>query len=771
VLRFAPSDKATKKTAMAVKSVVGHSVPHIEGRAKVTGEAKYSADITLPGMLWGKCLRSPFPHARIVSIDISQARQLPGIQAVITGADLPDILLGRFQLDCPVLARERVRFIGEKVVAVAAESPDAAEAALRLIDVDYEELPAVFDPVEAMREDAPRIHDDPAAYAHAQLFPLHHADSRLAPPIPNVMSQVIYRNGDINAGFAQSSRIFEHSFFVPPVHQGYIEPHACVALVAPDGRIEFWLSNKTPFIARSQIAAALGISDDRVKVNPVVIGGDFGGKGSLMDAVLCYFLAKSSERPVKMVMTYAEELMAGNPRHCAVITHRTGVDGDGRIIARQAKIIFNCGAYGGFTPLQTVHGGSHAAGGYRVPNLEIEALRVYTNTVPRGHMRAPGAPQTVFTVESHMDMIAHEIGLDPLEFRLRNVLTEADTGPLGEQWQQVRAKQTLEAAAKAAGWNNAKQPYVGRGIGTYDREPGGFGQSSATLTMGTDGKLTLLTGAADTGTGSYTVLQQMVAEELQVPLESVTVVQGSTDTASFEVGAGGSRLTHTAGQAAVAAAREVKQVLRDLAARYFAIKKGQVQMMQDAFVTSDGTQVQRAAFLEWAAKRRATPITRTAAYTPKPPIGITCFAAQIAEVEVDPETGQLTLSKLVTAHDVGTVINPLTHQGQIEGGVVQGIGQALTEHLVVRDGAVISLNLGDYKLPTAMDIPELTTVLIETNAGPAPFAGKAIGEMSNVAVPAAIANAVFDAVGVRLVDLPITAEKVYAGLKAKQRVE
>ena len=749
-------------------STVGRAVPHVEGRAKVTGGARYSADIMLPGMLWGKCLRSPFPHARIVSIDISQARQQRGIHAVITGADLPDILLGRFLLDCPVLARDRVRFIGEKVVAVAAESLDAAEAALRLIEVEYEELPAVFDPLQAMREDAPRIHDDPAAYAHTNLFPLHQANSRVGPPIPNVMSQVFYRNGDLNAGFAQASRIFEHTFFVPPVHQGYIEPHACVASVEADGRINIWLSNKTPFIARSQFAAALGIPEDRVRVNPVVIGGDFGGKGSLMDAVVCYFLAKSSGRPVKMVMTYTEELMAGNPRHSAVITHRTGVDRAGRITARQAKIIFNCGAYGAFTPLQTVHGGSHAGGSYRIPNLEIEALRVYTNTVPRGHMRAPGAPQTVFTVESHMDVIAHEIGLDPLEFRLRNVLTEADAGPLGQRWQHVRAKQTLEAAAKAAGWDTAKPAFVGRGIGTYDREPGGFGQSSATLTIGTDGKLTLVTGAADTGTGSYTVLQQIVAEELQVPLESVTVVQGNTDTASFEVGAGGSRLTHTAGQAAVLAAQELKQILLDLAAQYFVIEPTQVQLLRDIFITSDGRQTPRPALLEWAAERRAIPITCTGTYTPKPPAGITCFAAQIAEVKVDPETGQIILCKLVTAHDVGTVINPLTHQGQIEGGVVQGIGQALTEHLAVREGAVTSLNLGDYKLPTAMDIPELTTVLIETNAGPAPFAGKAIGEMSNVAVPAAIANAVFDAVRVRLTDLPITAEKVYTALDSRR---
>jgi xanthine dehydrogenase molybdenum-binding subunit len=244
-------------------------------------------------------------------------------------------------------------------------------------------------------------------------------------------------------------------------------------------------------------------------------------------------------------------------------------------------------------------------------------------------------------------------------------------------------------------------------------------------------------------------------------------MQGNTDTAPFEVGAGGSRLTHTAGQAAMLAAQELKQALLDLAAQYFAIDQAQVRIVRDTFIAIDGRQTHQAALLEWAAERGAIPITRIGTYTPKPPVGVTCFAAQIAEVEVDPETGQITLCKLVTAHDVGTVINPLTHQGQIEGGVVQGIGQALTEHLVVRDGAVTSLNLGDYKLPTAMDIPELTTVLMATKAGPAPYAGKAIGEMSNVAVPAAIANAVFDAVGVRLMDLPITAEKVYAGLKAK----
>jgi CO/xanthine dehydrogenase Mo-binding subunit len=755
---------------MASLASIGQPAGHVEGPAKVTGRTRYAADITLPGMLWGKCLRSPFPHARILSIEVSQARELAGVHAVLTGADLPEVRIGRFFLDMPVLARDRVRFVGEKVVAVAAESPDIAEEALTLVEVQYEDLPAVFDPLQAMQADAPKVHEDPALYTHPPIPDafLHGGEARLFPPIPNVVSQVFYHHGDIEAGFAQADRTFEHTFFVPSVHQGYIEPHACVVHIEPAGKINVWLSNKTPFIARSQLAAALGVSEDRIRVNPVSIGGDFGGKGSLMDSVLCYHLAEQTGRPVKMVMTYTEELMAGNPRHSATLTFRSGVTKDGQLTARQARIIFNCGAYGAFTPLHTVHGGVHAGGSYRVPHLEIECLRIYTNTVPAGHMRAPGAPQTVFAVESHMDMIARELGLDPLEFRLRNALAEGDPAPLGERWRNIRCKETLQAAAEAAGWGAEKPANVGRGIGMYDREPGAFGPSSATLSIGADAKLTLLTGAADTGTGSYTVLQQVVAEELQVPLATVTVVQGDTDTAAYEVGAGGSRFTHTAGQAALAAARELQQALINLAARLMNRSPEQVQLQAGRFVANDGHSLDLATLMVWAAEREEMPITRTGSYMPGGPVDVTSFCAQVAEVEVDPETGQITLRKVATAHDVGTIINPLTHQGQIEGGIVQGIGQALTEHLLVQDGAVTTLHLGDYKLPTAADLPELATVLIETKDGPAPYAGKAVGELSNVPVPAAIANAVFDAIGVRLMELPISAEKVYAALRAKE---
>jgi CO/xanthine dehydrogenase Mo-binding subunit len=742
---------------------VGRPVGHVEGVAKVTGRARYAADIALPGMLWGACLRSPFPHARIVAIDTSAARALPGVHAVLTAADLPETRIGRRILDMPVLARERVRFVGEKVAAVAADSPEiAAEACLR-IDVEYEPLPAVFDPIEAMQEGAPRVHDDPAAYPGAHL-PI--------PPIPNVLSQVFYRHGDIAVGFAQADRVFEHSFVVPSVHQGYIEPHACVvAAGSPSprpgsgretaGAIDVWLSNKTPFAARSQLAAAIGVPEDRIRVHLVPIGGDFGGKGSLMDAVICYYLAARCRRPVKMAMTYTEELLAGNPRHAAIITLRSGVTHDGRMTARQAKVIFNSGAYGAFKPTPTVNlgGASHAGGPYRLPHLEIESLCVYTNTVPTGHMRAPGAPQVVFALESHVDMMAHALGLDPIEFRRRNALEDGDISPLGERWRDIACTATLDAAARAAGWETPKPAGTGRGVALYERRPGG-GRSNAILTVDADARLTLRTAVPDTGTGSHTVLQQIVAEELQVPLDSVTVVTGDTDIAAFDAGAGGSRVTHAAGQATLAAATAVRRALVDLAARLLDCPPEEVALRDGAFTDAEGSRLDLAELMAKAAEIEEAPITRTG------PPDVTSFCAQIAEVDVDRETGQVTLRRLITAHDVGTVINPLTHQGQIDGGVVQGIGQALTEQIHVEDGAVTNLNLGDYKLPTAADIPKLTTVLIETPRGPAPYQGKAIGELTNVAVPAAIANAVFDAVGVRLTTLPVTAERVYAALRA-----
>lgn len=757
---------------MKEPTAIGRAAIRLEGRAKVTGEAKYSADINLPGMLWGKCLRSPYPHARIISVDTTAARVLPGVHSVITGRDIPDILIGKNVRDLPILARDRVRFVGEKVAAVAADNLGIAEEALALIDVEYEELERVTDAIEAMRPGAPILHESASSYDHRPIPASFHGENFMFPPIPNVVSRVVERHGDLTAGFAAADRIFEHSFQIPPVHHGYIEPHACLVHIPEADAIEVWLSNKAPFTAREQLAQAIGVTPTGVRINPTYIGGDFGGKGDLGDSLVCYYLAKETRRPVKMVMTYSEELSAGNPRHSGLITIRTGVKSDGRITARQARIVFDNGAYAAFRPLHTLHGSIHAGGPYRVPSVEIECLVVYTNTVPRGHMRAPGAPQVVFALESHMDIVAHELGLDPLEFRLKNALDQKDTeAPLGEHYRRMRSRETLEAAGRAAGWGSDKPPLRGRGVAMYDR-PAGGGQSNATISLDSDGLVTLLTGVPDTGTGALTVLQQIVAEEIQLPLESVRVERADTDSIDVDSGAGASRVTHAAGQAAADAARGLRIALVEAAAAILGISIDQIEMRDGLIVSTTGQTLAMNELVKECVVRNRLPLPFRGTYASSGEAEVTSFAAQVAEVEVDPETGQVRLRKIVTAHDVGTVINPLSHQGQIEGGAIQGLGQAVMEDLMIEDGQVGTVHLGDYKIPTIGDIPELITVLLEEDkTGPAPYGGKAIGEHSNVALAAAIANAVYDATGVRVMQLPISPETVYNAIHEKRQAD
>ncbi len=538
--------------------------------------------------------------------------------------------------------------------------------------------------------------------------------------------------------------------------------------IEADGKVNVWLSNKRPFLMRSKLSKALGISEEQIRINLVPIGGDFGGKGSLMDSVLAYYLARRTGRPVKFVMTYTEEMTAGNPRHSAHITIRSGVTDDGRITARQARVVFNIGAYGAQNPAPNVnlHGSASAGGPYRVPNVDIESLCVYTNTLPRGNVRAPGVPQTVFALESHLDIIASELGFDPLDFRLRNVLEEGDVGPLGEKRRGINVKETLQTAADAIGWGNDKAPNIGRGIGLYERGPGG-GPSNTDLTIDAKAHITLLTGVPDTGTGSHTILQQIVAEELQTSLDAVTVIVGSTDVAPYDPGIGGSRVTHSAGQATLEAGRNLRSALSEIAARLFECPPEDVELVEGRF-KANGQSLSLLELMERAERLGETPIARSGKYAPESRPDVTSFCVQMAEVEVDPETGQVKVRRIVSAHDVGTIINPLTHQGQIDGGVVQGLGQTTLENIEIDGGIVTTANLGDYKLPNIADIPELTTVLIENNNGPAPYEGKAIGELANNAIVGAIANAVYDAVGIRLTELPVTAEKVYEALQAKR---
>lgn len=738
---------------------IGQPVPQDEGPDKVSGKALYAADLLLPGMLWGCVLRSPYAHATIRHIDTARARQVPGVQVVLTGQDLPERRVGRLLRDIPVLARDRVLFVGEKVAAVAAESLEAAEEALNLIEVDYEELPAVFDPLEAMHSSAPTLHPQMASYAGLP---------QPVATVKNVFAHNRWVKGDIAEGFRAADHIFEHTFKAQLMHQGYIEPHACVVHVDAQGRAQIWANNKGPFMLREQLAAVWDMPTEQIRVNPTSIGGDFGGKGSFMDVPLCYYLARHAQRPVKMVMDYIQELMAGNPRHPALITLKTGVTKDGRILARQARVVFNSGAYGAFKPRVYIRGADHSGGPYQIPHVHIESLMVYTNNVPCGHMRSPGKPQVAFAVESHMDMMAKELGLDPYAFRLRNILQDGDTTPVGEALQHIRAEETLRRAAEAIDWGTtARKPYVGRGLAIADQSQGA-GQSSASVTIDAQGQVNLYMSLWDTGTGAHTIMRQIVAETLTLPTHQVHLVMQDTDAVPYESGPGGTRVTYTAGQAAFGAAADLRDKLRAVAAELLDGPMEQVQLVEGRFALpgSPPRTLSVADVVAQTISSTGQPLRGTMSVTTTPP-HMTSFCAQAAEVKVDPETGQVTVLKVVTAHDVGAILNPLTHQGQIEGGMLQGLGYALMEEMRTEDGHVSTLSLGDYKLPTIKDIPELVTVLLEPGPGPAPYQSKGIGESSNTPVAAAIANAVYDAVGVRVMDLPLTAEKVFTALQAR----
>ena len=745
---------------MTAVTLVGVSVPRAEGPDKVTGRAIYAADVNLPGILWGKILRSPHPHARIRRIDASRARKVPGVRAVITGKDIPGHFMGKLIRDMPVLCWEVVRFVGDRVAAVAADTPDAAEDALGLIDVEYEELPAVFDPLEAMQPNAPRIHEDVAGYDGAP-------KQRLALDVPNGLTRQAWRKGDLEQGFRKADLVVEHTFRIPLRHQGYIEPHVGTVAIDNDGRVQVWTSTKAPFATRNQLAQAVGVPQTSIRLNVVNVGGEFGGKGDALDLPVAYFLAQQSGRPVKIVMTYAEELMAGNPGHPTVVTVRSGVKRDGRILARYLRAVHASGAYGALKANACLPTWHYVGGPYRVDNACFEFLQVYTNTVPGGYFRGPGALQTYFALESHTDIIARELGMDPAEFRLRNLIGEGEEDAVGQRLRSVRFREVLQAALDAARWERPKPgPNYGRGVALFGRHIGG-GPTGIILSTEPDGAFTVISPTFDQGTGTHTILRQLVADEMRVPIEQVRVMVGDTDTAPNDGGARASRVTYVAGRVIVQACGQLREQLIAQAARMLECRPEEADYGDGKFWLREDLSQQIS--LRKVVALAKDPLTVTVQEDVPQPDDVTYICAQVAEVEVDPETGEMQLHRFITAHDVGTVINPTTHQGQIDGGVIMGLGQALMEELVMEGGQVTNANLGNYKLPTAADIPELETVLVRSSGGVGPYGAKAIGELANNSPPAAIANAVADAVGVRLFELPITAEKIYHALKEKSR--
>jgi CO/xanthine dehydrogenase Mo-binding subunit len=760
------------------RSTIGQPVPRVEGRSKVTGQARYAADIRLPGTLWGAILRSPYPHARIRSIDASRALQAEGVHAVLTGDDVKGRLYGRAVVDVPILAQDRVRFIGEPVAAVAAESADLAQAALDLIQVEYQELPAVFDPFEAMASGAPVLHPDLATYRRdgsAALPGLGGAEflwgNETRPDeleVPNLLSREVKASGDVEEGFRLADVVVEHSYRVPIQHQGYIEPHNCLISAEAGGLLRVWASNKAPFTLRSVLARDLQLPEASIVVEPTYVGGDFGGKGSPLNIPLTYFLSRAAGRPVRMIMDPVAEFTAANPRHPAWITIKTGVMRDGALLARQVKVVFSSGAYAGFKPIAGARlfpALRHTAGVYRIPHFRYEVLMVYTNTLPCGHMRAPGGPQVAFATEADLDRVAAAISLDPLELRLRNIVGEGDPNGLGERWRSVRLRECLESVKRASGWTDPKPPNVGRGVAACE-EPAGGGGSESLVQVHADGTATLTTAVNDQGSGAHTILVQIVASELQLPLDRVRLEVVGTEREIWDRGSSAQSVTRVAGQAALHAAAEVRAKLAATAAEYFlGCPESQVQLIDGAFRDPDQPDLS-ARFEEVAAKacQRGEPVSASHRFVDWEPSDATSFIAQAAEVEVDRETGEVRVRKVVSAADVGTVLNPIGVTGQLEGAMMQGFGMALMEELRVRDGRVETAGLHEYKLPTICDMPPVEHVLITSGKGDGPYGAKAVAELALLPLPAAVANAVYDAVGVRIDELPVTAEKVYRAL-------
>ena len=730
--------------------VIGHPAGRTEGPDKTTGSALYAFDVCPPGTLWAKTLRSPYPAARIKAIDASRAEELPGVRAVMTGAAVAGLLQGRQVRDVPLLAQDVVRFAGEKVAAVAADDEETAQRAAGMIVVEYEEMTPLLDALEAVRPEARLIHPGMAAYEGFRRPPAQPS---------NAFFNATFGIGDVGAGFAEADLIFEDEYRCGRTHPAFFEPRCCVVSVESDGRAHVWSSNKTPFSLRQALALAVGIAEESILVHPVHVGGDFGSKTAPFDEPLAYLLSARTGRPVKMVMDQTEELGAGNPKHAAVMRVKTGVKRDGLITAHLQEMYFDSGAYAGLMPLGALAGVDRIAANWHIPNARFDQHHVYTNNLPGGYMRGPGEVQGSFAMESHLDEVARGLGMDPLEFRMKNVLREGQRTPMNELFAEVRAEETLHAAVERSGYGGPKRPGTGRGIAMCAR-PAGGGESYAEVVLHADASVIVKTPIFEPGTGAYTMFAQVAAEVLGVGFGNVDVQVWDTDAVPFDSGVAGSRTTRMALPAVHEAAEgALGELLQAAAAQSGWPVDGLIS--QCGRIRNGGESVSWANVIETAggpiSGRGHSQVTGQPEHT--------AFAAQIAEVEVDEETGQVTLLRFTSAHDVGTIINPIAHEGQINGAVVMGIGYALQEELLVDAGRITTLSLADFKLPNVADLPVLETALVTSIGGAAPYNAKAIGEVPLLAVAPAIANAVRDAVGVRMKVVPLTAERVLTALR------
>ncbi|MBI2848786.1 MAG: molybdopterin-dependent oxidoreductase [Chloroflexi bacterium] len=752
--------------------VIGQRLPRIDAWAKVIGAAQFTNDITLPRMLYGRILLSPYPHARILNIDTSRAERLPGVKAVITGKDTAGVRFGVFretrdQLALPI---EKVRYVGEEVAAVAAIDPDIAQEAADLIRVDYDPLPGVFDPIEGMQEGAPLVHENVER---------------------NIGAKNVILLGDVEQGFQNSDYIREDRFQTEAISHAQMEPYAAVVSYDGTGNFDVWVPNQGPIMKRRALSNTLKVPLDNVRIRKIHIGGAFGGRSEMMPMEFCAaLLSMKTNRPVKIYYSREENFSSTRQKHPFIVQIKTGVKQDGTLMAQSFKVIADGGAYLNTGPITISDPPVILTSLYRLPSIRWEAYRIYTNKPVRGAMRGQGSQQTRFANESHMDMIAEELGIDPVELRLRNATQPGDMLINKSRVTSCGLSEAIQKSAASAQWadKRGKLP-EGRGVGIgCSGMICGFSLgirtvSAAFVKFNEDGQATILSGVVDNGQGNEMMVAQIAAEALGLPLEAITVVNGDTQTTPQDPGTYSMQATFVSGNAARLAAADAKRQLLEIAAEKLEANTSDLEARNGRiFVKGSPEKGMTIRDAVWTGLSKGRPVLGQGYWMPKidhvdsvrgkiegQMTGAYTFGATVAEVEVDKQTGELRVCRVAGAHDCGRAINPTAVEGQLEGSVIFGQGQAMSESIEFDGGHMFNPRFTTYGLITALEAPEVDPIIVETVDPNGPFGAKEAAETINIAIVPAIANAIYDAIGVRIHSLPITPEKILQALEEKEK--
>ncbi|MCR4404402.1 MAG: molybdopterin-dependent oxidoreductase [Candidatus Acetothermia bacterium] len=784
VMRGEPIANPTVAVEEARKfRVVGRSVPRVDGLQLVTGRPAFTDDFRLPGMLYAKILWSPHAHARIRRIDKSKAEALPGVRAVLTYKDVPRVAYTRAGQDYPepspydyFILDKKVRYVGDRVAAVAADSLEIAEEALKLIEVEYEPLPAVFSPEEALAPGAPVIHDEPEARG-------------IYDPKRNICAHVDVQLGDVKRGFEEADLVLENEYRTHRVQHAQLEPHITITYLDEHDRLVVRTSNQVPFHIRRQLSQVLGLPVGRIRVIKPRIGGGFGGKQEMVLEDICAALTLATRRPVRLELTREEDFRSARTRHPMIIRMKSGVKRDGTLVANEMVALVDAGAYGSHSPTVPSNTGNKNLPRYRCPNIRYAFTAAYTNLPISGAMRGYGTPQGAFALECQIDELAYSLGMDPLDFRLKNIVRAGDVDRLSPLVYEIKSEaandwviqgngleQCILKGAELIRWKerrrefeewNKKNPRLKRGLGMACLSQGsgvaGIDKAAATIKLNEDGSFNLFVGATDLGTGADTVLAQIAAEVLGVDVEAIIVYGGDTDFCPFDSGAYASSTTYVSGGAVKKAAELVKDQLLEVAGRMLGEEPESLRLEAKKIISDSGKEVPLSEVAIQAFYREKFQVEATASNCS--PASPPPFAAQFAEIEVDTETGKMEVNRFLSVVDCGTAINPALAEGQVEGAVAQGLGYALFEEMAFDgEGRLLNPSYRHYPILRADQMPRLETVLVQTFEPSGPYGAKAVGEIAINGPAPAIANAVYHALGVRIRSLPITPAKVLKAL-------